>query len=63
MEIEQTAGIEEHFRELKDPRIDRSKLHKLIDILVMAICAVICGADTWEEKPLVRPSRRGLRVF
>ncbi len=44
-----TAGIEEHFGELKDPRIERSKLHKLIDILVIAICGVICGADTWED--------------
>ena len=43
-----TAGIEEHFKDLKDPRIDR-QLHKLIDILVIAICAVICGADTWED--------------
>ena len=48
MEIEVTAGIEEHFGELKDPRIDR-QLHKLIDILIIAICAVICGADTWED--------------
>jgi predicted transposase YbfD/YdcC len=48
METEVTAGIEEHFKELKDPRIDR-QLHKLIDILVIAICAVICGADTWED--------------
>ncbi len=44
-----TAGIEEHFGELEDPRIERSKLHKLIDILVIAICGVICGADTWED--------------
>jgi hypothetical protein len=49
METKLTAGIEEHFSELKDPRIDRSKLHKLIDILVIAICGVICGADTWED--------------
>jgi len=48
METEVTAGIEEHFGELKDPRIDR-QLHKLIDILIIAICAVICGADTWED--------------
>ena len=49
METKPTVGIEEYFSELKDPRIDRSKLHKLIDILVIAICAVICGADTWED--------------
>lgn len=49
MDTKITAGIEEHFGEIKDPRIERSKLHKLIDILVIAICAVICGADTWED--------------
>ena len=39
----------EHFSSITDPRIDRTKLHKLIDILVIAICATICGAETWEE--------------
>lgn len=32
---------------MSDPRIDRTKRHKLIDILTIAICAVICGADSW----------------
>lgn len=43
------AGIEEHFGGLRDPRIERTKLHKLTDILVIAICAAICGANTWED--------------
>jgi len=34
---------------LTDPRIDRTKLHKLLDIVVIAICAVIAGADNWED--------------
>jgi hypothetical protein len=34
---------------LEDPRVDRTKLHKLVDILVIAICAVIAGADNWED--------------
>jgi predicted transposase YbfD/YdcC len=41
--------IENHFGDLTDPRIERTKLHKLIDILVIAICAVIAGADNWED--------------
>lgn len=41
--------ITEHFSGLKDPRIDRTKRHKLLDIIVIAICAVICGADEWTE--------------
>ena len=43
------ANIEEHFGRIQDPRIDRQKLHLLLDILVIAICASICGADKWED--------------
>lgn len=43
------ASIEHHFSGLEDPRIDRTKRHKLLDIVVIAICAVICGADTWVD--------------
>ena len=45
----QPATLQEHFAELTDPRVDRGKLHLLLDILVIALCAVICGADTWVE--------------
>jgi predicted transposase YbfD/YdcC len=41
--------IEQHFGDLTDPRIDRTKLHELINILVIALCAVIAGADNWED--------------
>ncbi|EGJ29006.1 MULTISPECIES: ISAs1 family transposase [Moorena] len=41
--------IFEHFSDLKDPRVDRTKLHKLIDIITITICAVISGADTWVD--------------
>jgi len=49
MEHQVSAAIEHHFGDLEDPRIDRTKLHKLLDILVIAICAAICGADNWED--------------
>jgi predicted transposase YbfD/YdcC len=49
MEEKVSAAIEQHFGDLTDPRIDRTKLHKLLDILVIAICAVIAGADNWED--------------
>ena len=39
----------ERVGEIKDPRKERTKLHLLKDILVMAVCATICGADNWEE--------------
>ena len=37
----------EYFETLEDPRIDRCKRHQLLDIIAIAICAVICGADSW----------------
>src|SRR5215510_14808583 len=40
-----TFTIIEHFDTLEDPRIERTKLHLLIDIVTITICAVICGAD------------------
>ena len=43
------ATLQEHFAEVTDPRVERGKLHLLVDILVIALCAVICGADTWVE--------------
>jgi predicted transposase YbfD/YdcC len=41
------ATMTEHFGRVEDPRIDRTKLHKLIDIIVIAICAAVCGTDGW----------------
>lgn len=37
----------ECFSELKDPRLDRRKRHLLEDIVVLAICGVLGGADDW----------------
>jgi predicted transposase YbfD/YdcC len=39
----------DYFADLPDPRVERTKLHKLEDILVITICAVICGAEGWNE--------------
>jgi DDE_Tnp_1-associated len=41
--------IETHFGNLRDPRALHSILHKLLDILIITICAVICGADNFVE--------------
>jgi predicted transposase YbfD/YdcC len=37
------------FATLTDPRVDRTKEHLLLDIVLIAICAVVCGADGWVE--------------
>lgn len=44
------TNILEAFAELPDPRREHPlKLHKLIDIVVIAVCAVIAKSETWEE--------------
>ena len=40
-------GIHEHFSPMKDPRIKKKIRHKLDAIIVITICAAICGADDW----------------
>jgi len=42
-------AIEEHFGQVTDPRLDRTKEHKLMDIIAIALCAVICGAEGWTD--------------
>src|SRR5258706_14950189 len=37
------------FATLSDPRVDRTKKYMLVDIVLIAICAVICGADGWVD--------------
>jgi predicted transposase YbfD/YdcC len=37
------------FSGIEDPRLNRKKRHELMDILVIAVCAIICGAEYWTE--------------
>ena len=43
------ASLRDHFASLNDPRVERTKYHHLLDMLTIAVCAVICGADSWVE--------------
>lgn len=56
--------LDEYFGELPDPRVERTRQHKLIDIIGIALCAVICGADNWVEVAEFGQIREGwLRQF
>ena len=54
------ASIAEHFAALDDPRIDRTKRHKLLDIVAIAICGTICGADNLGGYRALRQLQRGV---
>ena len=38
-----------HFDDLTDPRMQRTKRHLLIDMVAIALCAAICGAEGWAD--------------
>ena len=39
-------------RELPDPRVERTRLHKFEDLLLISICALLCGAESFEDMEL-----------
>ena len=45
MKLKPKITIADHFLGIEDPRIDRTKRHYLIDIITIAIIAVICVPD------------------
>ncbi len=44
-----SLSLTDCFADLPDPRVERTRLHALTDILVIAICAVLCGAEGWDD--------------
>ncbi len=42
-------GFLDIFGQLDDPRIERKKLHPIPEILLLTLCAVICGAESWDD--------------
>lgn len=47
MDYETPMSLEECFSDLPDPRVQGRCDHKLMDILIIAVCAALCGADSW----------------
>jgi predicted transposase YbfD/YdcC len=43
------ASLEECFGDISDPRVEGRCDHRLVEILLIAVCAVLCGAESWSE--------------
>jgi DDE_Tnp_1-associated len=41
------TSIHRHFKQLDDPRLDRRKKYPLLNLIFIAFCAVLCGAEDW----------------
>ena len=59
MDVKAPRGLLRALNEVPDPRMDRTKQHSLQDILAIAICAVICGAEGWTHVALFGRSKIG----
>jgi predicted transposase YbfD/YdcC len=51
-------SIQHHFAKLRDPRRQHGQRHRLLDIIVIALCGVIAGANTWQEVETFAQRRR-----
>jgi predicted transposase YbfD/YdcC len=49
MQTHPKLSLIEHFKTIKDPRVDRTKDHELIDVLVIALCCLLCGGESFND--------------
>jgi predicted transposase YbfD/YdcC len=49
MQSHPKLGLIEHLQTISDPRVNRTKDHALIDVLVIAVCTLLCGGETFND--------------
>ena len=49
MEEESPSILQSIFKDIEDPRVERTKRHQLLDIILIAILGVLCGAEGWVD--------------
>lgn len=52
------TSLHSHFRQLNDPRTGNHKKHLLIDVVVLTVIAVICGAESWDSIEMFGKSKK-----
>ena len=64
MAVPTSASIVEHFQPLEDPRLERTKKHNLLAILVIAVCTLLTGGEGCQDMELFGKSKRAwLQTF
>ncbi|MBC8161938.1 MAG: ISAs1 family transposase [Roseiflexaceae bacterium] len=58
MEEHPLITLRRAFGSVADPRVARTREHELLDVFTIAICAVICGADSWTDMELFGNAKR-----
>lgn len=49
MATKAVSPLADYFKDIKDPRIERNKRHRLLDVIVVSLLAILCGAEGWED--------------
>jgi predicted transposase YbfD/YdcC len=49
MQKHPNLSLVEHFKNLVDPRVNRTKDHDLLDVLVIALCTLLCGGESFND--------------
>jgi len=49
MQNHPALSLSEHFKDLTDPRINRTKEHELLDILIIGLCCLLCGGESFND--------------
>ena len=58
------ASLEDHFGDMPEPRVEGRCEHRLVEIIILAICGVLCGANSWSEiEQYGRAKEQFLRQF
>ena len=64
MDVGARAGVLRSLTSLPDPRMKRTRKHELLDLMAIAICGVICGADGWTQiAAFGRAKRKWFKTF
>jgi hypothetical protein len=58
MDADRPRGITRFFDDVQDPRMDRTRDHKLQDILMIGLVAILGGAEAWTQVELFGKSKR-----
>jgi predicted transposase YbfD/YdcC len=43
------SGLIKHFQDMPDPRVERTRHHKLTDVLIISICTLLCGGESFND--------------
>jgi hypothetical protein len=62
MRLVRDVAIGQYFATVDAPRMDRTKAHALLDIIIITICAGICGADGWVDGAAFGTTRQDWRA-